>query len=69
MSAGTELQRNLNMQALRYSGYYTEYDQETNSFMLFDKNEKQDFQDEGASYPATPQGINQLLNEVDLSRR
>lgn len=69
MSAGTELQRNLNMQALRYSGYYTEYDQETNSFMLFDKNEKQDFQDEGAIYPATPQGINQLLNEVDLSRR
>ena len=68
-SAGTELQRNLNMQALRYSGYYTEYDQETNSFILFDKNEKQDFQDEGASYPATPQGINQLLNEVDLSRR
>ena len=69
MLAGTELQRNLNMQALRYSGYYTEYDKETNSFMLFDKNEKQDFQDEGASYPATPQGINQLLNEVDSSRR
>tara|TARA_R110001592_G_scaffold203837_1_gene453759 strand:- start:595 stop:1836 length:1242 start_codon:yes stop_codon:yes gene_type:complete len=69
ISAGTELQRNLNMQALRYSGYYTEYDQETNSFMLFDKNEKQDFQDEGAIYPATPQGINQLLNEVDSSRR
>ena len=37
--------------------------------MLFDKNEKQDFQDEGAIYPATPQGINQLLNEVDSSRR
>ena len=34
MSAGTELQRNLNMQALRYSGYYTEYDQETNSFYV-----------------------------------
>jgi len=64
----SDLQKKLNMQILRYSDYYAEYDQETNSFMLFDKNEKQDFQDEGASYPATANGIITMLEEIDSSR-
>ena len=68
-AAGLQLQRNLNMQALRNSNYYAEYDKETNQFFLYDKSEKEGFRDEGASYPATPQGIQEMLNEVDFSRR
>lgn len=64
----SDLQKKLNMQILRYSDYYAEYDQKTNSFILFDKNEKQDFQDEGASYPATANGIITMLEEIDSSR-
>ena len=68
-AAGLQLQRNLNMQAFRNSNYYAEYDKETNQFFLYDKSEKEGFRDEGASYPATPQGIQEMLNEVDFSRR
>lgn len=68
-AAGLQLQRNLNMQAFRNSNYYAEYDKETNQFLLYDKSEKEGFRDEGASYPATPQGIQEMINEVDFSRR
>ena len=33
------------------------------------KLKKEGFRDEGASYPATPQGIQEMINEVDFSRR
>ena len=64
----SDLQKKLNMQILRYSDYYADYDQETNSFILFDKNEKEGFRDEGAVYPATANGIITMLEEIDSSR-
>ena len=70
MSAGTELQKKLkHAGCLGILVITLNMIRKLIQFMLFDKNEKQDFQDEGAIYPATPQGINQLLNEVDSSRR
>jgi len=53
---------------LRYTDYYVDYDKETDQFFLYDKNEKQDFQDEGAIYPATGAGVIRMLEEIDLSR-
>ena len=66
--AKANLQKNLNMQVLRYTDYYVDYDKETDQFFLYDKNEKQDFQDEGAIYPATGAGVIRMLEEIDLSR-
>jgi len=66
--AKANLQKNLNMQVLRYTDYYVDYDKETDQFFLYDKNEKQDFQDEGAIYPATGAGVIRMLKEIDSSR-
>lgn len=66
--AKANLQKNLNMQVLRYTDYYVDYDKETDQFFLYDKNEKQDFQDEGAVYPATGAGVIRMLEEIDSSR-
>ena len=66
--AKANLQKNLNMQVLRYTDYYVDYDKETDQFFLYDKNEKQDFQDEGAIYPATGAGVMRMLEEIDSSR-
>ena len=66
--AKANLQKNLNMQVLRYTDYYVDYDKETDQFFLYDKNEKQDFQDEGAIYPATGAGVIRMLEEIDSSR-
>jgi len=66
--AKSKLQKSLNMQILRYTDYYVDYDKETDQFFLYDKNEKQNFQDEGASYPATGDGILNMLDEIDSSR-
>jgi hypothetical protein len=66
--AKTELQKNLNMQILRYTDYYAQYDEENNKFYLYDKNEKEGFRDEGADYPATAEGVIRMLKEIDQSR-
>jgi hypothetical protein len=56
------------MQIIGKSKYYTDYNEETGEFILYDTSAKQDYQDEGARYPANASGMVAMLNDIDSSR-
>jgi len=65
---GQQLASKLNMQIIGKSKYYTDYNEETGEFILYDTSAKQDYQDEGARYPANASGMVAMLNDIDSSR-